>query len=252
MSKSEERRAQAAAARQASQVAEKRERTIRLIGTGVIVVVVAAIIGIGVMGSRSDNAPSDNGTIPAAVDQETGGWTLNPNTTATAVMDLYEDFQCPGCRDFEASFAETYKQLADDNVVKVIIHPAAFLDQRFAGENSARAISAWGCAIDAGKGWEFHRDLYAAQSATEGAGWTDAQFGVVAKTAGITGDKLKTFQKCVVDRSYMKWANVGTKKFSDDGIASTPTIKVNGVEATGNDLASIDAFTKYVKDNAAK
>lgn len=252
MSKSEERRAQAAAARQATQVAEKRERTIRLVGTGVIVVVVAAIIGIGVMGSRSDNAPSEEGSIPAAVDQETGAWTLNPSTTATAVMDVYEDFQCPGCRNFEAAYAETYKKLADENVVKVLIHPAAFLDQRFTGENSARAISAWGCAIDAGKGWEFHRDLYAAQPEQEGKGWTDAEFGVVAKTAGITGDKLATFQKCVADRSYMKWASLGTKKFSEDGIESTPTVKVNGVQATDADFASVEAFTKFVKDNAAK
>lgn len=158
MSKSEERREQAAAARQASQTAEKREKTVRLVGTGAIVIVVAVILGIGVLGSRSDNAPSDGGTIPASVDQTTGAWTLNPQTSATGVMDLYEDFQCPGCKAFEAAYAETYKKLADENVVKVVIHPAAFLDQRYSGENSSRAISAWGCAIDAGKGWEFHRD----------------------------------------------------------------------------------------------
>lgn len=252
MSKSEDRRAQAAAARQASAAAEKRERSIRLIGTIAIIVVVAGIIGVGVMGSRKQDANPVTGTIPASVNQKDGSFVLNPSTSATAVMDLYEDFQCPGCKNFEELYADTYKQLADDNVVKVVFHPAAFLDNNFPGENSARAINAWGCAIDAGQAWAFHKALYASQPEKEGAGWTDAAFAAVAGTAGITGDKLTTFKKCVADKSYLKWSSVATQKFYDDGVQSTPTVKVNGVEAPNTAFASADEFIKWVKETAAK
>lgn len=257
MSKSnEERRAKAAAQRQAQLAAESRERKIRWIGTAVVVVLVAGIIGVAVLGSRNENAPSNGGTFPAAVDATNATYTFNPNTSAKGTLELWEDFQCPACRDFEEVLGVAVKKLADRNIVKVVLHPAAFLDARYTGENSSRAISAFGCATDLGPAtaWEMHKQLFANQAATEGDGWDDAKLISIGQLAGIKGSDLSTFKKCVTGQNYMKWAAEGTTKFYDAKIGGTPTVILNGKEVDLADqtqnLRDPAVFYAYIKANA--
>ena len=103
--------------------------------------------------------------------------------------------------------------------------------------------------------WNFSKNVPAAKSLLTHLSQPASAEAMVAASAGYdlpSFEKLTTFKKCVTDQSYMKWASVGTQKFYDDGIESTPTIKVNGVQATETDLASVDSFTNFVKTNAAK
>ena len=44
-------------------------------------------------------------------------------------VDLWEDFQCPSCKAFEAQFGETLRDKVDSGDVTMTIHPLSFLDQ---------------------------------------------------------------------------------------------------------------------------
>lgn len=255
MSKSDERRKQAEELKARAAAAQAKERRIRVIGTAAVVVIVAGLLGIGVMGSRNSAAPAGDGTIPAVVDQETGAYTYNPDTSAADTLELWEDFQCPGCGNFEKIFSGTVKQLADDNVVKLIIHPAAFIDVNMGNNESTQATSAWGCALNEGKeyGWQVREAIFANQPEKEGDGWTNDQFNNFGKQAGLTGQALSNYTKCVQDLAHAKWAAVGTQHFRDAGIQSTPTVWLNGKSVPEEALSQgPDAFAKWIKDNVGK
>ena len=255
MSKTDDRRNQASAAREAAQSAAKKERLIRNVGASVVVVLVAAIIGVGVFASRGTDptGPEAKGTIPAGVNADDGGWTYNPDVATDATLELFKDFQCPGCGFFEATYGDAVAQLAEEGVVKVILRPAVFLDDRTPGEfHSSRALNALGCAIDQGVGIEYKKAVYATQPTTEGSGWTDAQLISLASVVGITGDGVTTFSKCVTEQEHMIWGSVADDFFASSGVNSTPTVRLNG-EVVPEEIITANnpaAFIEWVKANA--
>jgi protein-disulfide isomerase len=254
MSKTDDRRNQASAAREAAQSAAKKERLIRNIGASVVVVLVAAIIGVGVFASRSGDpaGPEAKGTIPVGVNADDGSWTYNPDAATDATLELFKDFQCPGCGFFEATYGDAVAQLAEEGIVKVVLRPAVFLDDRIPGLNSSRALNALGCAIDQGVGIEYKKAVYAAQPATEGSGWTDAQLINLGTDVGLAADDATTFSKCVTEQEHLIWATVADESFSASGVSSTPTVRLNGVEVPAEVLSSNNpaTFIDWVKANA--
>jgi protein-disulfide isomerase len=254
MSKTDDRRNQASAAREAAQSAAKKERLIRNIGASVVVVLVAAIIGVGVFASRGGDpaGPEAKGTIPAGVNADDGGWTYNPGAATDATLELFKDFQCPGCGFFEATYGDAVAQLAEEGVVQVVLRPAVFLDDRIPGLNSSRALNALGCAIDQGVGIEYKKAVYAAQPTTEGDGWTDAQLISLGTDIGVAGDDATTFSQCVTEQEHLIWATVADDYFSASGVNTTPTVRLNGVDVPEDVINANNpaAFIEWVKANA--
>lgn len=251
MSKDAERRSKAQNARDRAQAAAKRERLIRFVGGGLVAAVVVGIIAIGYFGSRPADSPNNEGKVPAGV-SENLAWVINPDTTASASMVIWEDFQCPGCGAFESIYNDAVQQLAKDNVVKVEYRPTAFLDDRFPGEHSARGISAWGCAIEYGIGDSFHNTLFKAQPQVEGVGWSDDDLHAIGMSAGLDKDVRDEFNNCVNDKRYIKWADDSTQMFQDEAIPGTPNITVNGTEITDEVLkGGPEKFIEWVKATAA-
>ena len=238
-----ERRDKAAAARAAQVAAEKRrERTIRIIGAIAVVVVVVGIIGIAVFASRggSGGEADPAAAIPTGViagDQEYAyGFPVN-DATGVPTLELWEDFQCPACAQLEAANGAGIRQLATDGKIRLIYRPATFLDRNLKNDASARATAAYGCAINAGKGVEFHDTLFANQPTSEGTGWTDEQLLGFGQTSGITGDAYNTFATCYNDRTYLGWANNSQQIFETSQIPGTPAGFLNGLEISSDVLA---------------
>ena len=85
-----------------------------------------------------------------------------------------------------------------------------FLDDKTGAKNSTPAANGAFCAADDGKFQEFHNAVFASQVA-EGEDVTDAQLGAWAATAGITGDALTTWQKCVADEHLHQVRHLGER-----------------------------------------
>ncbi|MEI8081090.1 MAG: thioredoxin domain-containing protein [Actinomycetes bacterium] len=234
-------RKKAAAARAEQLAKEKRRDTmVKIIGGVVVAVVVIGIVVLAVVSSKKDApvaGPTANpsNTLPTGVDPSTYGFVINASVPATAPkVDIWEDYQCPACKLFEESGSGPAIVAAGKaGKYNVQLRPTTFLDTNLRNTASAAATSAWGCAINAGKGLEYHATVFANQPATEGTGYTTAQLLDFGKQAGITGAAFDTFTSCVNANTFLGWAANSTAEFNKQAFTKsggTPAVFVNGKE----------------------
>jgi protein-disulfide isomerase len=260
----------AAEARAASEAAERRrERTIRIIGSIAVVLIVGGLLAVGFFAGRGGDtgttaAPGPTPDPAAAAPKETvtdaasplawgvkygTGWT-SPNEAKLPTMEIWEDFQCPFCAQFEQAAGKQIEALAEAGKVKLLYRPAIFLDQSTAAKNtaagnpnsSARATNAWGCAIDQGKTAEYHNAVFAAQPAEEGEGYSEQTLLDLGTQVGVADQAA--FTTCVQDGTYLAWAANSNQVFLDENIGGTPKVLLNGTElqtAEFADMAAIEA-----------
>ena len=170
-------------------------------------------------------------TTPVSASIPRDGRTLGAST-APVTLDLWEDFQCPGCGNFsravEPIVIERY--VAPGNL-RVTFHDVAFL-----GQESQDAASAARCADQQGKFWEYQSIVYANQNG-ENEGWfTRDRLEAFAAAAGVDTAAWATCydgggqRQAVVDE---------TKAGADAGVSSTPTLALNG------QLVPIDTLSSW-------
>jgi protein-disulfide isomerase len=262
-------------ARAESEAAERRrERTIRIVGGIAVLLVVGGLLAVGFFAGRDDGSngatssvptPDANAALPAGVSGDNygvpygTGWT-SADEAKLPTLEIWEDFQCPACAQVEAASGDQIQALADAGKVKLLYRPATFLDVSLAADNqangnpnsSARATSAWGCAVDAGKAGEFHSAVFDIQPAGEGAGFSDQQLIDLGTTVGIAEEDLATYSTCVSDGTYLAWSANSNQAFVEAGVGGTPTAYLNGVELNGSDLADIEGLTQKIEAATAK
>jgi protein-disulfide isomerase len=222
-----------------------------VIGAVIAVVVVVAVVVAIMIGNNSKSVSKTAQSVPVGVVGGTGGGILVDPAAANKnvpTVDVYADFQCPICGQFEKAFGPTLTSLAKAGEIKYVVHMMSFLDTNLPGSNdsSKRSSNAAACAADVGKFGEYHSAVFAGQPAKEGDGYTDAQLTEFAQTAGITGPALTTWQKCTTAGQHDQYvADVATTS-GKAGITSTPTLKLNGKEITKT-LTTADALVATIK-----
>ena len=140
-----------------------------------------------------------------------------------AVLSIYEDFQCPHCRDFEKAFGPTITKLVDSGAVAVDYNMLAILN-RVNGGYSTRAANAAYCVadenMDAFK--RFHAALFAKQPEEgSGSGPDNAALIETARQAGVTGGVPDCINKGKYDKMVKGLA-------AASNVTATPTIRLNG------------------------
>jgi protein-disulfide isomerase len=189
-------------------------------GVAVVLLVVAGIAGWYAYQSQRPDRSGGSAAPPAGADA--GGVRVG---TGPVIVDVYLDFMCPHCRDFEDKADETLASLARDGKATVVYHPLAFLDSASSTKYSSRSAAASGCAADAGKFVEYATALYAQQPAEGSAGLTAAQLVDLGSVAGITD---AGFAQCVRGERHLAWVDGVTERAVKRGIRGTPTVLVNG------------------------
>ena len=186
-----------------------------VIGMVALVVVVGA--GITIFNNTSKKAA----VIPSAASVK-DGYGIVFNGDLTPVIDVWEDFQCPSCKVFEATNGAALKALAVEKKAKVVFHPLSFL-----GPESVFSANGAACAADEGKFLEYHAFMYENQPAENSGAWSNEGIIATAAAAGITGAE---FEACVKTGKYSDWVgNVGSEG-SKQNVNSTPTVFINGKE----------------------
>ncbi|MEV4346887.1 thioredoxin domain-containing protein [Actinoplanes sp. NPDC049596] len=205
----------------------------------VLVLVVAGGIGWGIMANQ------DKGTVTTpsvAVDEGTAFAVGSGPVT----VDLYEDFMCPICNQFEQSTGGTIEKMVTDKRVTVRYHPVAILDGASNGTKySTRAAGASAAAAQDGKFLEYHKVLYANQPEENSSGPDNAKLIELGKSVGLGS----SFETAVNDKTYDSWATKVTDTFASRGFNGTPTIVVNGkqVEGPNNTLPTTAVFEQAVQ-----
>jgi protein-disulfide isomerase len=230
------RRTKAAQERLAQLMAQRRregDRRVLLLSSSAsaLLIIAVALAGVGVQSGRVGHSA---GPTPQAVTLADG--VVVGKASAKVAVDLYEDFQCPVCKQFEQSAAPVLKQYVDSGRVKARYHAVAFLNRVSSTLYSSRSANAGYCAADAGVFERFHDLLYANQPPEGGAGLGDDQLIAFGRQAGATGD---AFAQCVRTRKYNDFVNDITETASRNGISGTPTVLVDGTQVQGLDAASL-------------
>jgi protein-disulfide isomerase len=201
---------------------EKRRRITIWTSVGVVaLLVIVGLIGWGVAAGQESDKTANLTTPSVAVD----------DGTAFAVgagpvkIDIYEDFMCPNCGQFEAGVATTVDQLVAANKVTVQYHPIAILDRASSTEYSTRSAAASAAAAQGGKFAEYHKALFANQPEEGSAGLDNAKLIELGKSVGLTD---AAFSDAVTNGTYRAWATKVTDTAASRGVNSTPTVTVGG------------------------
>jgi len=218
-----------------------------------VVAIIAVVVGVVWSQSQKEAASGTSTAVPAGASMGKGYPAFASVQAAAGVptVDLYEDFQCPICGQFEAALGSTFQSLAQEGKLKLNYHVLNFLDDKTGAKNSTPAANGAFCAAADGKFQQFHNAVYASQVA-EGTDVTDADLARWAGTAGITGNALTTWKKCVADDTYTKYVtSVNDAAFKIPSFGGTPTVIIDGKTIELNTISSPDALTKVIQ-NATK
>jgi protein-disulfide isomerase len=227
--------------------AERRRRVTIWTSVAVVVVLVAAgLIGWSVL-SHQDKTTASKLTVPAGVVDDGTAWAVG---TGPVKLDLYEDFMCPICHNFENQSGAAIKQLVAQNKVTVQYHTVAILDDSSSGTKySTRAAGAAAAAAIGGKFIEYHDALYANQPEEGSSGLTNAKLIDLGKSVGLTSD---AFVNAVNQQTYDPWVATVTNQFSQRHFTGTPTIVVNGkvLQGPNQTVPTTDLLTQTINQAA--
>lgn len=202
-----------------------------------VVGMVALVVVVGLVVNFGKNRANSNAVTPASVEKSEGyGIVFNKGLAGVPKIDIWEDFQCPVCRNFEAINAKQVKEWIDAKKVTAVFHPLSFI-----GAESAYMANAAACAADEGKFLQYHEALYVNMASAENSGkWNPQSLIDLGKQLGVTGAK---FEGCVNNGKYQEWVNNVAADGSKKNVNATPTVFINGKEIERVNANYFDAKT---------
>jgi protein-disulfide isomerase len=211
--------------RQQQARADRRRRQTN-IGLMVVVALVAVgIVAYAALQSNSSSGPS-SAALPAAVHEQSGGAVFGDGPVN---VDMWIDFQCPICKQYEATYGQMLQQKVQSGDVTLTVHPLSFLDDNLHNGSSTLAANAFACATDEGsaKAMDFALAVYKAQPPEQDGqdAWTTDDLISIGNDVGIQGSQ---WESCVQDGTYNDWVKQVEASQQDKGVTGTPTVFVDG------------------------
>ena len=193
-----------------------------------VIAVVVGVLAVMVLPKVLSQNSDVNAAIPANVSKsDSYGVAFNGDIAGIPAVEIWEDFQCPVCAQFEALHGDYIASLIVDKKAKVTYHPLSFI-----GTESVIAANAAACAADEGKYVQFHNELYKQQSTSENSGkWSTDFMLSFGASLGLQSEK---FQACVKNGEYNGWVQNVAQAGASRNVNSTPTVFVNGKEIDRN------------------
>ncbi|TNF29749.1 MAG: thioredoxin [Deltaproteobacteria bacterium] len=151
---------------------------------------------------------------------------------AKIVITLFSDFQCPFCSRVKAPLAEVEKHYGDDVAVVFKHFPLSF--HKSAMPASLAAL----CALEQGKFWELHDQLFDNQKAL-----SNDDIKGYAKAVGL--DETK-FTACFDSAKYKGQIEADMAEGREAGVRGTPTLYINGRKFNSPSGYNLEAFTTVI------
>lgn len=138
---------------------------------------------------------------------------------------IYQDYLCPGCGAFEASYKPEIEKILDERLATVEYRNLGMLDKSPKSNYSSRTAGAALCVAE-NDGAAFHEfnSLLFANQPSDSSGLDDDAIKTLAKSAGA-----KRSDTCISEGTYREFVKQLTHKVLSNGeIAGTPTVLING------------------------
>ena len=221
---------------------QRQQRRQRLITVGLIVLG-AALVVLAVVWPQLRPVGEIIPVTPADWPDADGLSLGDPNAPAT--IDVFEDFQCPACRNF----TENTEPLIIQNLVatgkaRYVFHNYPFLDDQSARKESDQAANAAMCASEQDKFWDMHSILYANWNGENLGAFTDRRLQAMAENIGLDMD---AFNSCFNANKYEAEIQADLQLGQEMGVSGTPSIFLNGQQVgQGNQIPSYEQIAQAV------
>ncbi|MEZ0071797.1 DsbA family protein [Planotetraspora sp. GP83] len=238
-------KARIAAQREALRKQEQRRRATMVVTVAVIAVVAIAVGWWSIAQSASEKV---TGNLAPISIQEDGSVVMAQRGVTAPVVDVYEDFQCPACKQFEETSGSTLKNLAAEGKAKVVYHVLTIFPDEPTKSNSLRAASAARCLTEGSQWMAFHDKLYQGQPSETAVGFTADQ---LVKWGHEAGASAPGFDSCVRgEKNVAAHQEYSSKIMSALKLPGTPTVMLDGQSL--EDTAFVPSALREAVLNAAK
>jgi protein-disulfide isomerase len=201
----------------------------------IVIGVVALVVLSGLIFTLLDKRTSAEVTVPQAIEKIDGskngaplkadvladndyGIVFNPDVKPK--IDIWEDFQCPFCKDFETAMSSYIEDLVRNKQANVVYHMTSFI-----GEESKRAANASYCAVEEGRFIEYHRAIYQVQGTENSGVFSSKNLIEIGKRLGINSP---TFESCVNENKNADTVAKIYASMAKNKVEGTPTVFING------------------------
>ena len=158
------------------------------------------------------------------------------NPKAPIMIVEFSDYQCPYCHQVEATVKEVLTKYGD----KVSL---AYRDFPLSAIHSQAEISAEAsrCALEQGKFWEYHDQLFTASKLEKDA--------LIEYARNLKLDD-KQFGSCLTSEKYKTEIDKDLQEGRKAGVTGTPGFFINGIALSG--AQGQDAFARVIDDELAR
>jgi hypothetical protein len=167
------------------------------------------------------------------------GGVLVGSESARRRLVVFEDLQCPYCREFEEASGDVLRREVAAGSVAVEYRIRAFL-----GPESVRAANALAAAAEAGHFDELRRELFAHQPVENSGGFTTEDLLEEGRRAGLTG---QDYALAVREGRYERWALERERAFQGQDPAGTPAALLDGRLLRSQTLLDPDALGAAIR-----
>lgn len=243
--------ARAAAVRAEQERRERRRQYLVVAGSALALLL---IVGVGLVIQQSRDTtgdaaaqtpfPTSSATVSDASVAAADTYGLGVgNPKAKVKVEVFEDFQCPFCREFEALGRDQLRQDAADGKAYIVYRPFAFLN-----DYSDRALNAFAVVLDTSGpavALRFHDLLYENQPSETGTSPSDSWLIDKAVQAGADKSAISSAIEKESQKQFVVDANDAASKRH---VSSTPTVFVNGTSASGQTIQALVASVQSAVD----
>jgi protein-disulfide isomerase len=153
-------------------------------------------------------------------DHTRDGGVLIGSENARRRLIVFEDLQCPYCREFDEVAGDLLRREVAAGSVAVEYRIRSFL-----GPESVRAANALAAAAEAGHFDQLRRELFARQPAENSGGFTTEDLLEAGLRAGLTSHSYAT---AVREGRYEQWVLERERAFREQDPAGTPAAVLDG------------------------
>ena len=175
------------------------------------------------------------------------------NPKARVRIDVYEDFQCPACREYTMALEP---QLMRNDVatgrIYYVFHSFLVIDRATwdsPAKESHQAANAAMCAADQNRFWDYHDILFNNWTGENVGDFTDPRLVAYAQSLKLD---MKKFNACFNANSFKGKIDTDIAAGLKLGVNGTPSIFVNGVQVTPGYMPTYNLILQAVEAAEAK
>ena len=158
------------------------------------------------------------------------------NADAPITIVEFSDYQCPYCHQVEPTIAAVLAKYGDRVRFAYRDFPL-----RNIHDHAEIAAEASRCALEQGKFWEYHDQLFKATSLDKEA------LVQYARNANVDQQK---FESCLTSQKYKTQIDNDIAEGTKAGVSGTPTFFINGISTSG--AQQKDTFTRIIDEELTK